>query len=196
MPGQVVIFEGLNGTGKTTLSRAFAERWEVPIARPFRNREPDAHTSYDETEEERNLAALTVPIATPANDLYAADMIGKLRPPRVVLDRSLITGLVYGNYDEEPAKSLRQWAREYYLECLTRHHSVVLFLLTAEYKTCRERVEATRPGRHPKKAEWSKLDKRYRHEVDKFSSMGVQVVKMSTGGVTIETSLRRIERSV
>jgi thymidylate kinase len=84
----VLVIEGIEGTGKTTLARALGG----VVYRALRGeRRLYSH-------EIGRWRSLGVPVNTHAEDIFIADLLAALpQPGLVILDRSLLTGLVYDN---------------------------------------------------------------------------------------------------
>lgn len=106
----LLILEGLEGTGKSTLARAVARCTNAPIYRPFRT---DEHEHMgDGSRVEKMLGELGVAVNTYVEDVYAADLLGALRSD-AILDRSMPSGLAYslvqGLIPPDRVKELMEW---------------------------------------------------------------------------------------
>lgn len=101
----ILILDGLNGTGKTTIAKRLAERYTYPIYRVFRRPDTpggDVHwSSGSDTSETSFLKSVGVPYNTFVDDLYTADFLAKVRPRGVILDRSLPSAFAYGRLNGE-----------------------------------------------------------------------------------------------
>jgi thymidylate kinase len=190
--GRVFILEGVNGTGKTTLSRALAEALSAVIIRPFHNVNPDSHWGQTLDPEERLLRAVGVPIQTPADDMYVADMLSKMKPSVAICDRSLITGMAYGDFDKDPRVHVKDAAREYWAGLLNKHHHTVLVHLTADYDTCVKRCAAEGRHKHREREEWDKLVGRYYTEVEMAGEYMDDVFHINTSTMETEEALKLI----
>jgi thymidylate kinase len=94
----IIVLEGINAVGKTTLARTLAARSGACILRPFRPDEEFHFTGH--TDVERELGGYGVPVNTHVDDLYVADILSKLWPVtkgHVILDRSMPSALAYGD---------------------------------------------------------------------------------------------------
>jgi thymidylate kinase len=191
------ILEGVNGAGKTTLarslSRALRTRMEgcelAPIARPFHNINPDSHWGQTGDYEEKNLRAVGVPIQTPADDFYVADMIMKLLPRVVICDRSLLTGFAYGDFDRGTRSVMREWAMSYWASMLMKNHNVVLIHLTASYDACKERCGSEGREKHRSVQSWEDLAERYRKAVDQAKPYMTETVELDTGAMDLTATV-------
>jgi thymidylate kinase len=94
----IIILEGVNGTGKSTYAEKLSAVLEAPVIRPFRQG-PDHHFTGT-TQVERELKALGVPYNTHVDDLYTADILGRLlkfnKQMPVILDRSVGSAIAHG----------------------------------------------------------------------------------------------------
>ncbi len=110
----VVIIEGVNGTGKSTLAEALSERYNWPVVRPWRAN-PDQHLGVADGGEQGRLRALGIPANTFVDDFYVAEML-RVLGQSAILDRSMGSGIAYGLLDGTVGKKdvspiLKEWAR-------------------------------------------------------------------------------------
>lgn len=189
----VYILEGVNGTGKTTLSRLLSRHYGgAPIIRPFHNQNPNSHWGQTMDTEERNLRAMGVPIQTPADDMYVADMLMKMQPRVAICDRSLITGMSYGDFDEEPRRATREWALEYWAGMLTKHHKATLVHLVADYDTCKQRCQGEGRRPHRERDEWDQLTDKYAATVEAASKLMDRTVIIDTSVLDASDALKAV----
>jgi thymidylate kinase len=94
----IIVLEGVNGTGKSTYAEKLSKGLTAPVIRPFRQG-PDHHFTGT-THIERELKALGVPYNTHVDDLYTADILGRLlkfnKHLPVILDRSVGSAIAHG----------------------------------------------------------------------------------------------------
>ncbi len=87
----IIVVEGCEGVGKTTLAQALSGRLGVPVIRPFRP--PGVHHGTG-SEHEQILIDLDIPYNTWIDDMYVADLLRTFRTGGV-LDRSFPSALVH-----------------------------------------------------------------------------------------------------
>jgi thymidylate kinase len=190
---RVYILEGVNGTGKTTLSRALSRKFGgAPIIRPFHNLNPDSHWGQTMDAEEQGLRAMGVPIQTPADDMYVADMLMKMQPRVAICDRSLITGMAYGDFEAEPRASIKEWAREYWAGLLNKNHLTVLVHLIADFDTCVKRCASEGRHKHREREEWEQLNRRYLDEVYTTANLMDKTIQLDTTVLSEDEALAMV----
>jgi thymidylate kinase len=190
---RVYILDGVNGTGKTTLSRALSRKFGgAPIVRPFHNLNPDSHWGQTMDEEERGLRIMGVPIMTPADDMYVADMLMKMQPRVAICDRSLITGLAYGDFEKEPRRSIKEWARKYWASLLNKRHKTVLVHLIADFDSCVKRCASEGRHKHRERDEWNDLNERYIDEVHATAGLMDHTIQLDTTVLTTDEALEAV----
>jgi thymidylate kinase len=135
----IIILEGLNGGGKSTVAKRLSKRFALPLFRPFRRGNSDIH--YGEGKEyEQRLRGWNVPINTHIEDLYAADLL-TIVDGSVILDRSLPSAIVYGTAEgcpllpENTSEMFQFWVDLY------RGSDVLYVWLYAEYEVAKSRCE-------------------------------------------------------
>lgn len=126
----VLVIEGIEGTGKTTLARALSDALGGVVYRALRG---DKRLTSLEVGRWRGLG---VPVNTHAEDIFAADLLALVRPSQlVILDRSLYSGLVWGSVPRSAARELvREW--EARMVCVGAR----LLLLTCEPERAGDRL--------------------------------------------------------
>ena len=94
----IIVLEGVNGTGKSTYAEKLSNGLNAPVIRPFR--QGSGHHFTGTTHIERELKALAVPYNTHVDDLYTADILGRLlkynKHLPVILDRSVGSAIAHG----------------------------------------------------------------------------------------------------
>ena len=104
----IVILEGANGSGKSTLAKNLSETTGAPILRAFKPNDVDFHFT-GKTDLERRLKRFNVPYNTYVDDLYVAELLGRLYSRDdngridAILDRSMVSALAHNpalNQDE------------------------------------------------------------------------------------------------
>lgn len=137
----IIILEGLNGTGKTTVAKALSDLLGAPIYKPFR-RETDVHYTGENQRQLFLKNRLHLPINTHIEDLYIADFISVVRP-RMILDRSLPSAIAYGLAEGDPLlpkqEDLDQLVR--FWETLLLPASPLYVWMHAPYKVAQERCQ-------------------------------------------------------
>ncbi len=142
----IIVLEGVNGTGKSLYARKLAAGLGGVVLRPFRQSE-DHHFSGD-TPMERDLKALGVPYNTHVDELYVADLLGKMLRGRqrfsAILDRSIGSAIAHGDRPlSEAGKLVEVWHR------LLGENAPVLYVwLKASWSIAHARLLASGRGEH------------------------------------------------
>jgi len=92
----IIILEGLNGVGKTTVGMGLSEFSGIPFHRPFRL----AGVKNGFYPDAKRMRELGVPINCYHEEVYISDFLRSTKCP-VILDRSLPSSIVYGLFDED-----------------------------------------------------------------------------------------------
>lgn len=134
----LVVVEGVNGGGKSTLVTALKEQHDLVELKPFqafRKGHWGNNGSGDEL-----LRRLRVPFNSPVEDLFIADAVSALSARQsFILDRSLPSGLAYaGTPPSIGADMCRVWLR--LLEGVT----IVPIVLTVSHETASARLAPER----------------------------------------------------
>lgn len=142
----VIILEGVNGTGKSLYAKKLAGGLNAAIVRPFR--QGDNHHFTGDTPMERDLKALGVPYNTHVDEMYVADLLGKLGRAgqrfSVVLDRSIGSAIAHGDRPlSDAGKLVDVWAR-----LLGPEAQVVYVWLKAPWHVAHARLVASGRGEH------------------------------------------------
>jgi predicted ATPase len=143
----IVVLEGVNGVGKTSYATAL-EAIGYAVLRPFR---PNSGFHFDgNSRHERELKALGVPVNTCVDDLYVADILGKLgRQPtaygpqalNVVLDRSMPSAIAY---ESGPLATPRTMELMQRWKASFSDAKVVYVNLVAPWEVCKFRLDPSR----------------------------------------------------
>lgn len=167
----LLILEGIEGTGKTTLAKAIERDLMFIRYRPFTWEGP--RLTSDE------LAAwsqLGIQANTYVEDIYAADMLAALsrrHPVRVVLDRSLPSGIVYSSLsDDQAIKLMEKWS------LLVKAASGIIIHLTGDVSVLRERALVTRAQDQSQRT-IELMESRQRRLVDIMSVLSENVPKFT-----------------
>lgn len=132
----VIILEGINAVGKTTIARILSERCGLPVVRPFRQ----SSRTGDILAREK-LKQLRVPVNTYVDDFYVADLLVQTAQG-AILDRSVGSGVAYGMYHQNTVKNVEEGKAivSAWVETLSRFQGVVLYV----YLQCNAEVRAER----------------------------------------------------
>lgn len=157
----IIILEGINGAGKSTCAQDLSKRLDIPLYRPFRRGNSDLHWGHEGEAERELTEGYKIPLNTHIEDLFAADLLGVLRP-NVILDRSLPSAVAYGilgdhldGYYKDLDASRKLLA--YWQELLTQQDAQVLYVwMTAMYDVTKYRCE---DRWFPERKDWRTLDK-------------------------------------
>jgi thymidylate kinase len=141
----VIILEGVNGTGKSMYARKLSAGLNAAVIRPFR--QGDDHHFNGDTPMERDLKALGVPYNTHVDELYVADILGRMlragQRVSAVLDRSVGSAIAHGDRPGDAARLVDVWYR-----LLGQDAPVVYVWLTAPWEVAHARLVASGRGEH------------------------------------------------
>lgn len=104
----IIVVEGANGVGKTTLVEALAKHYGYPVYKPFRRLGFEHWDDADGRRVMNGLDRFRVVANSIAEDIFMADFIGTFGV-NAILDRGILSAIVYGNEDGPSALSL--WGR-------------------------------------------------------------------------------------
>lgn len=137
----IVVLEGIEGTGKSSIAKIVSEVTDWPIHRPLQLLR-SGRSRWDPAEQARYRLA-NVPVHTYAEDLYQMDILARLcangQNPAVIMDRSMVSGMVYSGaahafFEPESAAWLfEQWTK------LAKMANVHVIHLDADVKVCAAR---------------------------------------------------------
>lgn len=170
----IVVLEGVNGTGKTTYAEKLSKGLNAPVIRPFRQG-PDHHFTGT-THIERELKALGVPYNTHVDDLYTADILGRLVKQNmpVILDRSVGSAIAHGERPlRDAGRLIGLWQ-----QLLGPKAQVLYVWLTAPYSVALERLKADgRDGHSPScyHAEYKRLQGLFRYVFEMINYQKLQI---------------------
>lgn len=120
----MIILEGLDGTGKTTLANSISKIKDWPIVNLF------------DGEDYSVLRNMDIPVEDYHEDIYFHESWLQLGRPSCILDRSIISGYTYN----ASIKSLR--ALEYWIgKSIKYKNEILIFHLKAENETVYKRDE-------------------------------------------------------
>lgn len=155
----IIVMEGVNGGGKSTVSKIISEQTGLMVCRPFRSENHELHWGRMEHNAlEVWLKEMMVPMNSHVNDMYVADLMGTFKL-NGILDRSMPSAIVYGrvfdHFDglyQKPGVSQRLF--EYWQSRLMASGRVLYVWMMCNYETIKQRC-STRW--HPSKAEYKQL---------------------------------------
>ncbi len=161
---RVIVLEGLNGVGKSSLAKAMSSFYSIPILRAFRHSRTDLHLSAGDNGIAQRMKQLGVPANTFVDDVYLADFLQATRIS-CVMDRSMGSAIAHGLLDgsvKNPAHALQlvdHW------ESQLSGLDVVYVYMVADEALCRERCA----GRwQPNRGMWSHLNESFERVYDRI----------------------------
>jgi thymidylate kinase len=174
----IVILEGLNGTGKTTVAKTLATDHGFRIYRPLRE-DYDAHWRNKTGSLELSLRACRVQPNTYLDDVFGADAIAQLRPDKVVLDRAMPSALAYGLTKGEIKGDPHREALETYWHrrLLGIGVPVFYFWLTADHVIARKRSD---DGHYPDNHHLAAMEASFTKSFEAARKAGFKAVKINT----------------
>lgn len=102
----ILILEGAMGSGKSTLARALIDRHGFKGLRMFHTIRPGEENTHRSPGQGLDTGGVErfVPTNTWLEDIYAAEVMRQLKPERVLIDRSFISGVVWEHITDRPAR--------------------------------------------------------------------------------------------
>ena len=186
----LVIFEGINGSGKTTYAEELSKITGAKIGKVFRASNNKLHWG-DNSDLKDMLTDLKVPLNTHIDDLFMADFLSTFKV-NAILDRTIVSAIAYGRtygnldgwYKEKNVvgKLINFWS---YLidKC---NHPILYVWLQVSYDAMLKRCD----GRwHPNKLEYDKLNKEYRRL---FVRIQFPKIVIPTEYKSVDSGLKRI----
>lgn len=179
----IVILEGINGTGKTTVASEINKKIGFPVYRAFKSFSTYEH--FDDESEYGWLKDMNVPFNTHVDDLYVSDFV-KTVLCDVILDRSMPSAIAYGSvydgefYNEKLVQStlFGNWQNN-----MLQVKDCLYVWLEGNYETMKERCT----GRwHPNKSEYKQLNQKF----------GYMFQRCKLNKVRISTTTMRVEHTV
>lgn len=191
----VIVLEGVNGTGKSTYAQKLSKGLNAPVIRPFRLG-PDHHFTGT-THIERELKALGVPYNTHVDDLYTADILGRMlkfnKHLPVILDRSVGSAIAHGERSMGDAgRLIGLWH-----QLLGPGTQVLYVWLTAPWETVDRRLDgdamraklSSGKRHHFQAAEHARLHGMFRYV---FEMVRHQKLEIDTTTVDVDDGVLRI----
>jgi len=184
----IIVLEGVNGTGKSTYAEKLSKGLNAPAIRPFRQG-PDHHFTGT-THIERELKALGVPYNTHVDDLYTADILGRLlkfnKHIPVILDRSVGSAIAHG---ERPLRDAGRLIGLWH-QLLGPETQVLYVWLTAPWNVVSERLMAD--GRNS--SSFSSSDCRRLHGLFQlvFDMVNCAKMEINTATGSVDQGVQRI----
>jgi thymidylate kinase len=134
----VIIFEGVNGVGKTTIAREVGKRLGIPVYRAFRSDGDNHYVNRGESTLYK-LNEWKVPFNTFVDDLYMADFL-RATNADLILDRSLPSAIAYAKiYQQQRIPDQTDLVR-FWLS-LIREINPLFVWLTADYEVACNRTD-------------------------------------------------------
>jgi thymidylate kinase len=90
----LIVIEGVNGVGKTTLAKSLSEYLGIRIFKPFRT-DHDIHWGTGH-HLEQSLARFGVPVNSHQEDFFIADFLATYTEAEAILDRGMPSAVGYG----------------------------------------------------------------------------------------------------
>jgi len=140
----LVIIEGMNGVGKTTLAKKVSGYFNIPIVRAFKD---DTAIHFKHAKElELKLRRFRIPFNSYVEDLFVADLLSKFTSLECVLDRSMPSAFAYGLEDgdffnREMAEETLQW----WIDIIKSRTDLTYIHLMCDIKTSVGRVGIRMP---------------------------------------------------
>lgn len=184
----VIVLEGHNGVGKSSLARALSTKLGVPIIRPFRNANTDQHLGHEGTGPTAINVALRsfgVPVNTFVDDFYVADFLAASKVG-AILDRSMPSAIAYGFMRHEMSLGHGQKLLDLWQTMLLSAQRTLYVQLGAPKDVLKKRCE----GRwFPSAKEFDRLDKAFTLCFRSIKLPKKQIVTTDAQAVDVTTKL-------
>ena len=171
----MIILEGADGTGKTTLANRLKDSLDFPIIKAFQNTNEDL------------LKELKIPTNSYHEDFYFLEYWDQLGRPDCVLDRSIISGFIYERqYKFKAAIALNYWLSR----LLPYKDDIYIVFLEAEVETIIERDK-----------EWEGLEHQL-HDIinsnrailDRLNGLLYKTIVLNSSKLSPEVMERKVKR--
>lgn len=135
----LVIIEGMNGVGKTTLAKKISGYFNIPILRAFKDN-PNIHFKHSK-ELELKLTRFRIPFNTYVEDLFVADLLSKCKELNCVLDRSMPSAFAYGLEDGDWSnRNMAEEGLHWWIDIIKTRMDLTYIHLMCDVKVSAERV--------------------------------------------------------
>lgn len=152
----IIVIEGMEGTGKTTLAQGLEEALGIQHYRPLRPSGVGSHWDVV-TDHVRLLQRFAVPFNTMAEDFFTADVLAHFGVS-AILDRSMPSGVAYSMVPFKEASRALDWWEQRLVGC-----EPLCIQLNCSRSVCVERVKE----RAHERSRWlnirDRLDKCWEH---------------------------------
>lgn len=184
----IIMLDGPNGVGKTTYAYELGRRLEINVCRVFRSNDKTLHWGNSESELQKELEALEIPINTHIDDIFMADFMRSFQVD-AILDRTITSAIAYGRvrgdyggWYKEKGNSRR--LLEFWTTIMGGCKLPIVYVwLDAAYEIAKDRCEGRRiPGKN----EYNKLRREYERI---FRDIGFRKKRIDTGNVSVEDGM-------
>lgn len=163
----IIILEGFNGTGKTTLATSLATLLGYRVYRPLREGN-EGHWD-DESSLVRELKRCDVPLNSFIDDVFAVDAIDQLGSRNVVLDRSLPSALAYDLMSTDRQEAVESyWIRR--LKRINESTPVLYLWMRLDHGIAKVRSG----GRYPPEIRWRAMEMAFQRSFDALQRAGIR----------------------
>lgn len=180
----IIIFEGLNGVGKTTYATAVAEATGHPIFKAFRETPTDSDSWIVDKEQ---MLALGVPVNRYPEDIYVSDFL-RLIPTNVVLDRSFPSAIIYGDGDLPYPAATWDYLFDLWNANMKKAGAVIVWL-ECDYSTAKARCQGRGRKCALNSAQYKTSTTTARNL---FTKIGLRKIKINTVETKFDDGLRRV----
>jgi len=178
----ILLFEGVNGVGKTTYIRQVEKRTGWPAYSAFRGRA----NKYDSAMLEK-LSRLGVPVNTFVDEMYMTDLVRSLGL-NIIVDRSFPSAVAYDQvYGQGTFVDVEETAK-IWLD-LVREAGMLYVWLRAPYEVAHARCTGVRIGEDESEA----LEEHYRYWYDRLC---VEKMMIDTSLLDVAEGVERVCRAL